>query len=375
MSELEPQHHVVDLIEFYAGGAVSQRNLDLIKHRVEKKVAYQKDNDLKIFVSYREALKELALIHRKRVYQPTIYQNFTNPIFKQLMQLQPKDLLILLSEQRYGMPDEELSIIIEVSKEHILFRRNQLAEMVTHKRDELKKVCTAPVATLSEENKSSQNSHKNISERFRSLPLPARFLIETGMVLSVLIFLMWLIPEVRNRYENSIQKRINDYLIESTISDAPAPEGTSKSPKIVQPPPEETRVADTDEPDVKIEDAKSKKPLKVNDGETWRFSFTGTGTNDITTEIQNILKKIGQDQVKSTVSPGGIQFDFYIPTKELANLKSSLEQMTAVLQRKAKSNSPDAPTPISMSWYKKKNMIGRKINAGHVEVVIWVSTL
>lgn len=375
MNELEPQQHVIDLIDFYAGGAVSQRNLDLIKHRIEKKVSRQKDNDLKIFVSYREALKELEEVHKKRLYHPAIYQNFTNPIFRQLMQLRPEDFLILMSDQRYDMPDEELSIIIDASKEHISFRRKQLADMVTSKRDELKKICTAPVETIAEEGKPALIARKNVFEQFRSLPLPARFMIETGMVLSVLIFLMWLIPEVRNRYENSIQKRINDYLIESTISDAPAPDGTSKTPRIVQPPPEEVHNDTADEPEPKPEDTKNKKPLKVNDGETWRFSFTGTATTEILAEIQNSLKKMGLDQVKSTVAPGGIQFDFYLPTKELATLKVTLEQMAAMLQRKTSSNSPDAPTPVNMSWYKKKNMLGRKINAGHVEVVIWVSTL
>jgi hypothetical protein len=216
---------------------------------------------------------------------------------------------------------------------------------------------------------------KTLVDRFKTLPLFARFLTETGLVLSALIFLMWLIPEIRNRYETSIQRRINDYLIESTITDAPAPEGTSKTPRVIQPLPEETARAEAAEPVAPKAEASNKRPLKVNAGETWRFSFTGASTQEILNGLGTVLSKMGKDSPKSVTVPGGIQFDFYVPVQELAVLKINLEEMTGQLQRRLSGGPDDPQSSVNMSWYKKRGMQGRKIPNGQVEVVIWVSTL
>ena len=377
MDSLDPQQHPIDLVEFYSGGAVPQRNLDLIKIRIERHIAHQKNPELIPFVSYRQTLKELKEIHTRRAYHPSVYKTFTHPILRELLHLNPEDFLIVMSEVRYGIPDVELSIILSMSVENLKFRRNQLNEIVApSKKEELKKICTAPLESLHEVVHHPQHHRKNILDRFRALPLPARFLFETGIVLSVLVFLMWLIPEVRNRYESSIQKRINDYMIESTISDAPAPEGTSKTPRIVEAPPADiVNIGMPDEADQKITEGQSKKPLKVNAGETWRFSFTGPGTNDILNGVNETLKKMGLEKTKSITVPGGIQFDIFLPTSELSNMKLNLEEMTAHLQRRTSSSGTDAPAVVNMSWYKKKGMTGRKVPSGNVEVVIWVSTL
>jgi hypothetical protein len=377
LEALEPQQHASDLVDFYSGGEIPARNLDLIKDRIDRKVQQQKDPELKSYVGIRETLKELRQMHTRRGYHPAIYLTFSHPVLRELLQLRPEDFLIVMASHRYSIPDEELSIILGVSGDHLRFRRNQLQELIANgKADELKKICTAPVAAINQEVQQSQQHRRNIADRFRALPLPARFLFETGFVLSVLIFLMWLIPEVRNRYESSIQKRINDYMIESTISDAPAPEGTSKTPRIVEAPPSDvSKDLAPEEPESKSTDSQNKRPLKVNTGETWRFSFTGPATNDIMSGITDTLQKMGYEDVKSVTAPGGIQFDFFVPVKDLSNLKLNLEEMTAHLQRRTSSSAPDTPAVVNMSWYKKRGMTGRKVPVGSVEVVIWVSTL
>lgn len=369
------QNHASDLIDFYSGGAIPARNLELIKDRIGRQVEKQKNAELKPYVGLRETLKELRTMHARRALQPAVYLTLGHPILRELLQLRPEDFLILLASHRYDIPDDELSVILDVSADHLRFRREQLRQSVASgKPEELQRICGAPVATINEEIQQSHHQRRNIAERFRSLPLPARFLFETGFVLGVLIFLMWLIPEVRNRYESSVQKRINDYMIESTISDAPAPDGTSKTPRIVEAPPPETNPV-AEEPESKPSETQSKRPLKVNAGETWRFSFTGPATNDILTGINETLQKMGYAETKSITAPGGIQFDFFIPVKDLSNLKLNLEEMTAHLQRRTSSSTPDAPAVVNMSWYKKRGMTGRKVPAGNVEVVIWVSTL
>lgn len=375
MEALDPQQHASDLVDFYSGGTIPARNLELIKDRIERKIQKQKNPELKPYVSIRESLKEMREFHTRRAAEPATQLALTHPLLRELLQLRPEDFLILLSSLRYQIPDEELSIILEVSVDHLKFRRSQLQHIVAgNKAEELKKICSAPVAAINHEVQQS-HARRNIADRFRALPLPARFLFETAFVLSVLIFLMWLIPEVRNRYESSIQKRINDYMIESTISDAPAPEGTSKTPRIVEAPAAEvSKDLAPEEPEPKAE-PQNKRPLKVNAGETWRFSFTGPATNDIMSGVNDTLQKMGITEAKSITAPGGIQFDFFIPVKQLSDLKLNLEEMTAHLQRRTSTSSPDTPAVVNMSWYKKRGMTGRKVPPGEVEVVIWVSTL
>jgi hypothetical protein len=112
----------------------------------------------------------------------------------------------------------------------------------------------------------------------------------------------------------------------------------------------------------------------VNEGETWRFSFTGSSTHEIESGILEALKPLSIETKPLTV-PGGIQFDFMLPISQLIPLKGRLETLVFSLQSKTGPGKAASGGGVNLSWYKKKNMGTRRIPDAHVQVIIWISTL
>jgi hypothetical protein len=369
----------LDLIDFYAAGGLPERQRELLKRKVNQLDSKLSEANFHRLAQLRGILDTLRLVQSRREKNLERLHSVAGGLLRSVLELKPEDFLIIMAHQRTGPnstppTDDELSTALRVSVPHLQFRRNQLLKnLESHSPSQLKEVCNLPPSEFDQDTRIRPSARTSFMERFRSMPLALRFLFETGVVLSILVFLMWLIPEIRNRYENSIQKRINDYMIESTLTDAPAPEGIAKDPKIVEAASEPSDI-EPEAVQTKSETG-NKKPLKVSAGETWRFSFTGANTQDVLTGLAGVLKRLGREEPKSLTVPGGIQFDFYVPTADLTQLKLNLEELTANLQRRTRVQAGDTPTGVNMSWYKKKGMTGRKIPAGHVEVVIWVNTL
>jgi hypothetical protein len=391
---LEPSF-IEDFIEFYLLPDHPQKTIQLTQLKIKRKSASIPDELMKSVSSIARTLHELhrlkKLGHR---LQTSPDSTPLKKLYHEITHLAPSDCLILLSRERYQINDSLLSLVLKTSEDHIDFRRTQLLQ---HLREE-----GLPVQNLSDLDPKEALKIRRAADqpalptpsfntRLKKLPFSVRFALETGAVLFILIFLMWIIPEIRNKYENSIQKRINDYLIEASLVDSPPPAGTTKEPKMITMPTaegEKNQVASSSDAageasDEGVNSANKKQP-KVNEQETWRFSFTGSLTADIEAGIETVLKKYSVDQNKPVTVPGGIQFDFVLPTDHLIALKTSLEEMANELQKKSlsTSNNTDAASArqaslsaINMSWYKKRNMGTRKIPGGHVQVIVWISTL
>jgi hypothetical protein len=263
-----------------------------------------------------------------------------------------------------------LSIALNTSIESLEFRRKQLLsifneEGITLK--EINKLVTASSGLRAE----SIPERMSAIQKFQRLPLALRFTLESASVLMSLLALLWVIPEIRNRYENSIQKRINDYLIESSLVDAPPPANSNAQAPI--PSQDGTTEGDEDSAVTKSssDEVMSRKQPRVNEGETWRFSFTGTATQDIENAASAAIQKLNLTAPKPTTVPGGIQFDFNVPVDQVIALKTALEQKTFDIQQKNSATGSAA----NFSWYKKKNMGTRKIPSNHVQIIVWISTL
>jgi hypothetical protein len=269
---------------------------------------------------------------------------------------------------------EALSLALQQPEESLRYRVERLSKMFQEQDlsiDSLK----SPTQPRPARTKSMRRRGKDLLTSFHALPMGIRFLIETSFILVSLLLLLWFIPEMRNRYETSIQARINEYLVESALLDAPAPEGTSKESK--SPLIQEGATLESEENITKSssEAPAQKRQPKVNEGETWRFSFTGSATNEMEAGILEALRSLGVSEQKPLNVPGGIQFDFVLETGKLLNLKTQLESTVGELQRKSVIAQTTPLAYANMSWYKKKNMGTRKIPAGHVQVIVWVSTL
>ena len=367
---------VRDFTEFYLLPYQPLKNVELVQYKINRKIKGTEDPLLLTVSAFKESIKLLkrfrksSLVHTSHAQPPP-----ETRLYYELTHFTPEDCLIMLSKDRYELSDSTLALIFQKSELSVQFRRNQLARYLSsekisfnHSKD------LTPIPQQEPEFRAVQ-IHKSIFQRFKALPFLIRFSLETGLVLSTLVLLMWIIPEIRNTYENSVQKRINDYLIESSLIDSPAPVGTSKTPKTPIPEAEVKDEVEANEP-AETTTAVRKQP-KVNDGETWRFSFTGSQTTEIETGVQDTLKKLHVETTKPLTVPGGLQFDLLVPTQTLIRLKESFEDMTNEMQRKAGlAKQPGVSSSgVNLSWYKKRNMGTRKIPSAHVQVIIWISTL
>jgi hypothetical protein len=378
---VETLQAIGDFVEFYLSPDQPSKNIEFIQlklHRKAQKILRKTSDELLLKVAcFQESLR---LLKRYRKHGPDHRRNLLNTpterLYRELTHLNPEDCLLLIASERYHLDDSTLSLISKQSEASVSFRREQLKQHLQEEAIPLINLASLSPKTLTTRLAiaAPPRPNKNLYHSFQALPFPARFAIETLSVLSILVLLMWIIPEIRNTYENSVQKRINDYLIESSLVDSPAPEGTTKEARVLPTPnPQDEEEPETSQPSAPP--VSSKKQPKVNEGETWRFSFTGSMTNDIETNILLILKKAGLDQNKPLTVPGGIQFDFMLPIQNLIPLKTSLEEMTSDLQHKSPANHQNLMSSASMSWYKRKMLGGRKIPRGQVEVMIWISTL
>lgn len=355
-----------NFIEFYLSSRVPTKTIELACLRTTHSIK-EEDAFLDTVAGFRKAI-QLLKKHQKEMPQfasqlrgdEALSQGYLNVIL-----MSPEDCLLMIAGDRFNIKDHLLSLILKRPEDHLQFKRSQLVRGL----NELG-VSFNPKQEIHSSHFVPVQNRTTLYQKFRTLPFVVRFTIEASVVLLTLVSLMWVIPEIRNSYENAIQKRINDYLIESSLVDAPPPQGTTKTPKQITLEETQTESQDQSEKDVAENTAARKQP-KVNDGETWRFSFTGASTTDLESGIIDAIKQQGVESPKPVTVPGGIQFDIELKIDKLLPLKIALENMVSKIKSKGDASAHAA----NMSWYKKKNMGTRKIAPGQVQAVIWISTL
>ena len=387
------QDTLFSFIDFYLTPILETKSIEQTKLKLGKKSSGKiGDHFLSEVHLIRKTLKMLT--HKRKMMLAMFHpETSLEKTYLEVLRMDPVDCLILTSESLFQIPKAHLSLALKTSTESISFRRKQLLTIFEEEGiavPELQKLLKNTTRLRSER----VSSKMNWVERFQRLPLSIRFTLESGVVLLSLTTLLWIIPEVRNRYENSIQKRINDYLIESSLVDAPPPSPqiqdhnlphSSSEPSLVSGPVNQAHISPTEAEEdnlivdksssVNMSEVNSRKQPKVVAGETWRFSFTGTGpaTTDIESAISAEIQRLNVATAKPTLVPGGIQFDFLIPVDQVIALKMSLERKTYEIQQKY--SPTNAGSIANFSWYKKRNMGTRIIPGAHVQVIIWISTL
>lgn len=370
---MDPESPILHFAEFYFSPLMSRKGVELIKLGLMKPPRQGTEPEL-IELGALKRLSQLIAKRRKSLFSDEELLSTLPSDLRELYALDPEEVILLATQAPFQLPVERIAHAFGSPVDSLRFRIRHLLHRLEDSGIDL--------AAISVRNETLPEVRASLSrpghwlESFRGLPAGLRFSVESAAILSVLLALLWLIPEIRNRYENSIQKRINDYLIESSLLDAPAPEGTSKTPRApLDVPQEQEPGEETAFPRSSSEAPSARKQPKVNAGETWRFSFTGSATHEIEGGILEVLKAYPSDQTRPLTVPGGIQFDFMLATDQLVPLKNRLEQLVADLQSKTSAGKPGGINLVNMSWYKKKNMGTRRIPDAHVQVIVWISTL
>ncbi|MBU6154461.1 MAG: hypothetical protein KGP28_09190 [Bdellovibrionales bacterium] len=371
---MSSEANALTFLSLYLEQFLPGKNLDLLKLKLIKRARKNRTRG--------PGLSEVALIRgivevlrkrRKTILAHLDPQEVGNPALVELLKISPEDALLLCSGSLCPIPLKLISLALQAPEPSLLFRRTQLEAQFKELQLDLNDLVSTE-STTQKRTVRTPVKRKGLISSYQALPMAARFLLETICVLSLLLGLLWVIPEVRNRYESSIQSRINEYLIESALIDSPAPEGTSKEPKA---PILSEQMNSQEEPVTKSSsDAPSqKRQPKVIPGETWRFSFTGSATTEIEEAILEAIDSMGIEGQKPLNVPGGIQFDFMLESARLLDLKNQLENRITSIQKKAAAAQTTTVAYANMSWYKRLMQGNRKIPPNHVQVIIWISTL
>ena len=228
------QEAIHAFIEFYLFTRVPFKTVEWeclkITHEIEGE-----DPRLDWVSSFRKALVALKK-HQKEIPQfssQDLVDRAREKGYLAAILMSPEDCLLLIAGERLKIEDPLLSVILERPEEHLRFKREKLIQELGEQGQPFD-----PLQQIHATQFISTHRKATLYQRFRTLPFILRFSIETAVILLTLISLMWIIPEIRNTYENAVQKRINDYLIESSLTDSPPPDGTSKDPKPVATPAE-----------------------------------------------------------------------------------------------------------------------------------------
>jgi len=339
---------ISDFIELYLSIDLSKKEIDLIKVRSFQSIKHG-DELQQTVDSFRRAI-EISQKHFSKLRTKTNYALPDN--LENLLHLSPGDFLLLIGSIRYGLSLDTLSLILKTPKETLQFKAQHIRNTISISDVALKEIHEQ----LQPLEKKRHSQMQKIKNRFR----PQRFLWESAFIMFAIMIVLWSIPELRNRYEKWIQKKTGEYFVSGEIKEAPIPPELNNKPNIViqaDPAPVE---------DLSLSDATKteRKQPKASEGEVWRFSFTGSAKIDLEKELKAILQKYSPQTAKSSIAPGGIQYDTFVKVSDLIPLKVAFETL--------------ADTQIhtlKMSWYKKKNMPNKKIPSGNVDVIIWISTI
>jgi len=341
------QQSLSDFIELYLSIDLPRKDLDLIKlHTLPLK---HNDPLEQTTVSFRKALTATHKHYRK--FRVKAHYALPEKL-EALLHLPPEEFLLLLAFIRYNLDENTLSLILKTPIETIKFKINHLKSKINLSDIEIK--------TLHTRLQPLEKKRFSQIQKIKSKLSPQRFIWESSLVMAVVIFILWSIPELRGRYEKWVEKKTSEFFVSSAIKEAPIPAELNTKPTII-----EAETISSTEESVGIDKPKSeRKQPKAFEGEVWRFSFTGTSKTDLEKELKSILQKYSSQPPKGSVAPGGIQYDSFVKVSDLIALKMAFESLTDTQSH-----------TLKMSWYKKKNMGTKKIPSAHVEVVIWISTI
>lgn len=338
-------HSISDFIELYLSIDLPKKEIELIKAR--SLMPLKNDDTLEqVVISYRKAVHSA----QKHFLKFRAKSHYSLPDqLESLLHLPPDDFLLVVGSVRYGLNQDALSLILKVPVESIVFRSEHLKNNLRLNEDEIKNIHHK----LKPLEKRRYSQFQKIKNKFR----PQRFLWESAIIMFSIMIVLWSIPELRNRYEKWVQLKTSEYFVSSVLKDAPVPTELNSNPSVIEP----EISAPTDEP-TEVSKTERKQPI-VSEGEVWRFSFTGSAKLDLEKELKRILLKYSTQAPRSSIAPGGIQYDAFVKVSDLVALKIEFEALT-----------DSQSQTLKMSWYKKK-MMNKKIPSGHVEVISWISTI
>ncbi len=314
-------------------------------------------------------------------------------IDRALHALEPKDLVATVAHLAWGLQTEDIASLLN---ETVSASEQRLARS-TRELDERLEMTLDPPDSSEQALKAWLTRPLQITNQVatpKKLALGAwwlRPILEGALFVAVLALAFWGVPEIKALYDQAMEQKLNSYLLENVITEAPIPKGMEPTSPSANTQSEESKVSPAKETSpARVEASNTPSPNtkklqipepKVLAGEIWRFSWTGADPDRTRSMVEDVLKKELNRTTVGNVIPGGIQYDIELEVAQVLPLKRAFEARISEEQSKTNetTDAADRSTGVStvpqLSWYKRTPQRQTITEKGKVQVVVWISTL
>lgn len=312
--------------------------------------------------------------------------------------LSPADRILLILSDKFDFSLDEIATILKLPAESLKLAKSQaltrLSEQVldtegqkpqTVKGSQItSKLAHQPRISLPEETKKNPLSKKRTTAKsfkarlaqWRKSPWYIRVSVE-GIVISVTILgLVLSVPKLRQLYEKNLDRRLESYNVEEL-----APE-RGNTPFLGAKLPQQPAIGAIAEPegdggDEEAEDIKEEplSPVKIHEGEIWRFYIKTESPLEMRTKIAKILQSLAIHEdnpgFRGLEAPGGIQFDLLVGKDTVIKLRQEMDSLAKAVLSEAGNEALTLNQVFT--WYRGRSK--KPIPSSKTRVVIWLSQI
>ena len=256
----------------------------------------------------------------------------------------------------------------------------------------LQKLIEAPKATVPKEvienphskawiKASSPDRKASKLSQWRRTPWYIRTSIE-GLSVALMVFATIIaIPKLRSLYDRMTDRRLESYNLAEL---APAenlgtqPAGPNHPAQVQQDLGDAS--VDTDEeeskPDSK-EDTEivSKGPVKIQEGEIWRFYIKTESPREMRSKIVALLQNLdlttNTSDVRGKEAPGGIMFDLLLTKDGVLKFRTEIDKIAQEILKET--GSANLALNQIYTWYRSRSK--KPIPSGRTRIIIWLSQI
>lgn len=296
-------------------------------------------------------------------------------------------ILVTLSE-KYLLPIDDIASALQCSTDSLQLRREQALRRMTADVEphpfkakqwiasQPRQLLPEPAAEQAHEKKWELRLHKGGPlqqlAQWRRTPWYVRTGIEGFAVLVMILVTIFGVPKLRTLYERSLDRRLEAYNVKELSPDL----NHFPEQKKVTEEADSDSDADT-QPGEAAPQAEilSKGPIKVLEGEIWRFYIKTESPHDLRPKIAKTLQDLqlssSPTELRGLEAPGGIQFDLLLQKDQVITVKQQMDNFAQNILKEMGNESLSLNQIFT--WYRSRSK--KTIPVGKTRVIIWLSQI
>lgn len=192
-----------------------------------------------------------------------------------------------------------------------------------------------------------------------------------GVAITVLMTIV-AIPRLRSIYESRIDRRLESYDLSSALNNKnPLPQADSENPESDSTDSEN----ETDSNDNHSQEIVSSGPIKIQEGEIWRFYIKTESPMEMRPKIIQLLQSTdvasGNPAFRGIDAPGGIQFDLLVPKESVLQFREEIDRLAQEFLKDT--GNLNLSLNQIFTWYRSRSK--KPIPAGKTRIIIWLSQI